>query len=349
MFFIVLFLGTTFLINAQSIPRQISNSTSFFEVKDQFFQIYFLGESSLLNLWEKKYFSSLYILHLLTPSGLHLSSLFLPIKAFINKFIKNYKVRFYTKIIIILPLCFIDSLHSLRRVAIFYILISLHNGANSSDNIKKCFWFTFIIDFINGSYHKSPLSFSYSFLFWGSIISNIEKSKIKIICDLGVAQMLLSYLLGLKFHPIGFFMGQLITFTYCLFFPILVLIEPISISLFSKTTLIPLIHQLLYGLGKYLYKAPAFNVSVPILLLFLIPNKRIGLIFLLFTSDDCNRSEKTKPSLYFLNQSFLKNKEIDGIYGSPKKSWIKTKQGDLCTAKLKNSFWTLKCKNLPSL
>lgn len=350
MFLIVLFLSACFIINAESIPRSLSNPKTFLEIKDHLFQIYFLGKGELLNHWEKKYFSSLYILHLLTPSGLHLTSLFIPIRSLLKRFFKNPKTRFYIKILVILPLCFIESFHSLRRVAIFLVLLSLNEGKGSGPNqsIQKCFWLTFLIDFMNNFYFKSPLSFAYSFLFWGSIIVNLHKSKFQIILSLGIAQILLCYLLGLNFYPIGFFFGQFITFVYCLLFPILVFLEPLSVYFFNETFIIPYVHKTLYEFGKILYSGPSISIALPYLLFIIIPNKRFSILLLLFVSYDCNPTLQSKKTTHELRQGFLKNKKIHRVLKSPKTDWIQTEEGEICSAKLKDSYWKLRCKDLPS-
>lgn len=344
MFSIVLLLSGILFLNAESVFTATREATEVPFYTTRVEQIYFVGKSYLLRPWEKRYFSALNILHLFTPSGLHFTSLLIPIRFLIRKSVKRARLAWILKILIILPFCFLQNFHSLRRVAIFGILILLKKpGTTLPKELIHFFFATFFIDFLNGSYSRSPLSFTYSFLFWGSIITAIESSKLKALKQLGVAQIFMCYLLEQSFWPMGYLLGQMITIIYSFIFPIILLLE----TFFKGGELLTTIHQMLYAIAKWQYSLPSLNIITPILVGVLSKRRSLFLFSVLFYTSVCPNHFKggqDPNTSYFFHQRFLKNKKILNVARKRKKLLLTTEDGLLCQAQLKNSSWLLKCK-----
>lgn len=357
MFLLVLLLGSLLYFNAELIPRYQSEPIEFSTLSHRLEQVYFLGKSYLLQPWEKRYFRALTILHLFTPSGLHFTSLLLPIRLLLKKFKLKYRYTFVIKLIIILPFCFLENFHSMRRVAIFAVLFllqskpnqNIHRGLPSktvpeTNKLMHLFLATFLIDFINGSYSTSPLSFTYSFLFWGSILAGLNGPKWKVFSNLFIAQALMCFYQEENFWPLGFLFGQIITMLYSLIFPILATIEAAC----SKVIFLNEIHIALYAFAKWQYSLPALTIYLPIISILLTRKRFILFLIGIAYSSPCFNlptNESQPHSKYFLSQNFLKHKRKEDVFYTPRKTLIKTKENDICYAKLKNTVWVLKCKS----
>lgn len=121
------------------------------------------GDKSKLDKKNKKDFKELGLMHLLTPSGLHFSSLIIFFKFFPKK-VSVFLVIFFS-----LPFFWLEKYYSIKRVITFkvtYILL----GNKIENKSYIAFIFTFLVDILFGNFSDSPLSFTYSFLFWGTII-----------------------------------------------------------------------------------------------------------------------------------------------------------------------------------
>jgi predicted membrane metal-binding protein len=124
---------------------------------------YFLGDKTQLSTKEKKLHQALNLQHLMTPSGLHLSSL-LVLFSFLSK-----RPSFTFFILSLLSFCVfpLSGLLSLKRMIIFGLL-KVNPLKKISNTI--CFWLTFTISYLLGMYFQSPLSFTLSFVFLGALL-----------------------------------------------------------------------------------------------------------------------------------------------------------------------------------
>ncbi|MBT4793276.1 MAG: hypothetical protein HON90_17015, partial [Halobacteriovoraceae bacterium] len=157
------------------------------------------------------------LLHLLTPSGLHLSSLLIYFKfsAVIQVLILG---------ILLYYLSMFDQYFSMERVIIFSLLSRLIHffTGKVQQNIEVIFITTILISFLIGHYHKSPLSLIYSSLFWGTIII-YRKNKIKMLLMLNFSLYFSSSLIDQGNSPLSLFINPLFTLIISSCFPVLFL------------------------------------------------------------------------------------------------------------------------------
>ncbi len=175
-------------------------------------------------------------MHLFTPSGVHFSAflcMLYPLILFISKLSKNL-ATFITLSINCFPF-FLDGMFSLKRIAImrffhFFLKkkildLNFFNFINKHALILS-FYLTFVIDFFIGSYQASPFSFTYSFLFLGTIISCVERQKrspVNIFFGILGGQIIVSCMTGQAVTLVGVMLGFLLTNIFTILFPIFVI------------------------------------------------------------------------------------------------------------------------------
>ena len=159
------------------------------------------GDKSRLGKKTRDAFAKLFLLHFLTPSGLHLG------------FIISILCLFSRKLLWITPvLFFFEGFYAAKRVLILFYLNRLKFGG------VGIFFAFFFLDFLFGSFSKNPLSFSLSFLFLGVIYTK-RPYKSLLFSFLG-AQVLVSFFLDQVFSLTGFLLGFLLTPLLILSFPL---------------------------------------------------------------------------------------------------------------------------------
>jgi competence protein ComEC len=164
------------------------------------------------------------LLHLLTPSGLHLSSILIW-SANTYFFIAIYFFALY----MLVPH---SSYNSMERVLIFKI-INILQYKWKSISLESTFIITFIISFLIGHYQNSPYSYLFSLLFWGTILI-FRRSKLKIIFYLNLSLYISSSLTGDLISPSSLVINPLLTLIYSTYFPILILSSISQIELLNK-------------------------------------------------------------------------------------------------------------------
>lgn len=180
---------------------------------------YFLGRTRKVCKDDKLRHKKLGLLHLFTPSGLHLSSFLLPLTllAWFGRW-PGLGAKLIT-FLFCLSCFFPSGFYSLKRMAGLRLLFFLPTKN------KRVKWFYFFIvfaaDYFWGSYSHSPLSLVFSFMFLGVLISSASFRDLfwglllgQVVCCL-VGQEQLS-LIGVV---IGLFLSSLFT----LLFPIILL------------------------------------------------------------------------------------------------------------------------------
>ena len=184
------------------------------------------GDKGRLNRQTKKAFQKLFLLHFLTPSGLHLG------------FLISILCFFSRKLLWITPLLFLlDGFYAAKRVLCLFYLNRFHS------NRMAIFFFFFTLDFFFGSFAKNPLSFSLSFLFLGIIYTN--KSFHSLFFYFMGAQILVSFFFEQSFSLIGYTLGFLLT-------PLLAITFPLYLTGFHEVT--KFLSSLTIGLIEYLAK-----------------------------------------------------------------------------------------------
>lgn len=202
----------------------------------------------------KKKFQILGLSHLFTPSGIHLSSLYILMTPFL-KLVKN-------RLVILLPLLalsyFFTSFHSIKRI----LLMRTTKEWLKKHDIFQIFLISFIWDFFLGTYKLSPLSFSYSFIFLGIILSFVNSPKIYLPLALFGGQIITQFLSPYPLTTTGFFWNFLLTslfgvlypfFFLSYWFPNFPLIEGLLDFFYSIVIFLSNIAQ---GLGSFM---PTFN------------------------------------------------------------------------------------------
>ena len=159
------------------------------------------GDKGKLSRKTKRAFRSLFLLHFLTPSGLHLG------------LIVSLLCLFSRKLLWATPLIFLlEGFYAAKRVLVLYYLRAFRFD-------RRFIFFTFFaLDFHFGSFAKNPLSFSLSFLFLG-IIYTAEDYTSLFFPFLG-AQLLVSFFFGQDFSLVGFTLGFLLSPVLAATFPL---------------------------------------------------------------------------------------------------------------------------------
>lgn len=208
------------------VPSFIQKQYSYFikELKDKratgMLVALVLGEKRYLNRKFKNKLKLMALNHLVTPSGLHLTSLFLLVFPLFQLFKK--KKRFIEILLVGILTFFIyqlPELYSLKRVTLYRLtsLIIKPMGFSSFSS----FLLVFGLDFFFGTYQYSPLSFSLSYLFLGLILSSLKEVKIKIPLLLSLAQIIIAYLFDRPTYPISLVLNSLISLLFGFYYPFL--------------------------------------------------------------------------------------------------------------------------------
>lgn len=292
------------------------------------------GNKSALTYANKKLLKKFGIIHLLTPSGIHLSA----ILGFILYFLPR-KFRLPLFICCLLYFYTFPNLYSLKRVLyfqIFYFVLKVPN--------KKyyAFIFTFVFDLLAGGYKLSPLSYTYSFLFWGTIIFSPTRN---VLFNLFKAQLIALYFSQDSLNILSALINPLITSVYTFFFP-LMSFNYWLLDSFLLNKLIYFFHNYILLLLKFVSAKFSFlEISKCSILLFIpfidYSRTRLFILLFLFSSD--------------LNNVTTKIYEKNMIYSLPPKGELlnatnnKLNYLDLrCTQKFMSVRWEFRCKKKPS-
>ncbi len=167
------------------------------------------GNSQKIPRKLKKKIKQYGFIHLLTPSGLHLSSL-LPILRI------HSIIRFMSLIIILVLLRTYDGYDSLIRVTLFQ-LVSM-----KIKHVPFVFILSLFLSILMGQYRINPLSFNYSLLFWGTVIL-FRKNYLKLLFFMNISMYFANGITGELASPLSLIVNPLMTSLTTLFFPLLVL------------------------------------------------------------------------------------------------------------------------------
>lgn len=245
------------------------------------------GEKKWLSRQIKKSYKSLALMHLLTPSGIHLGAALFPLR-FLSPLLPRFSFSFITLLIYII-LMQIPSFFALKRVALYTGLKSTRWFSSS----LLLFYFVFFIEIINGHYQQSPLSFLYSYLFWGTILCSQKQSASIIATRLFVSLLLVNSLLATKTSWLSLLVNTPLSALVALFFPFLLFTYFTNISWghFIASYLIQYLNSAITFLEKVAHSFPSINpddVTILIGLYFLVTIKlsirKPLLIFMLLIS-----------------------------------------------------------------
>lgn len=188
---------------------------------------YAFGDFSLLSPEKKSVHKEFYLNHLFTPSAFHFTCLLNFLKMPLGFCSKYF---FYSKSLCLFLLCLLflnwsplAEAYALKRVCYLKMLNESCNllGYNFSNFIL--FLSVFFTDYFLGSYSSSPLSFIYSFLFYGTITLLSQKKWYQIWGGLFLGQWLISAIAGEIFFPLHALVGFLLTYLIGIFLPLLLI------------------------------------------------------------------------------------------------------------------------------
>ena len=235
------------------------------------------GDKSYISNTTKKVFREYGIIHLLTPSGLHLSSLF-----FIN--FKNY---FFLGLYILIfaYISKYESYYSMERVLIFKIISHF-----SRFKLEHNFICTFLVSLLIGHLTANPLSFIYSLIFWGTIII-FKNNWLKVIFFLNITLLISSSLSNISVRPLSIIVNPIVTFLTTFLFPLLTFNQFFQFKLIHNV--LNYYYSLLFDTLFYIYKIDPFvilEVSTTYLIIsaffFMNSKYKMGLFVLLMNSNN---------------------------------------------------------------
>lgn len=215
----------------------------------------------------KEKWKTLGILHLLTPSGIHLGTILLLFR-FLGRFKK------YGEWLLGAMLLSVGGFYSMERIFIIRRLSFKNHFYN--------YLLGMLIMLVFGHYSASPLSFIYSFLFLGLFYTGTKK----ILTKLTIAHLIICWFNQTEFYLFAPIFNFVLTFVFSLTFPIILVSywQPFSaihrLGLFIVNTF----NELVEIVFPFLLKTPLLNSSwaLFILLICLLMRWRLGIIALLF-------------------------------------------------------------------
>lgn len=215
---IILCLMPTFSIfkirKVQNFPLSIEES-DFKEQNADIYHALITGNKKHIKKDTLHLFKKYGTIHLLTPSGIHLSSLLIFIRSFpLLEIPILFTLYFY--------LSGLGAYLSMERVIIYRMLSKISRYISILKNPEINFLFVFFLSLLLGHYQKSALSLIYSIAFWGTIIL-FRDNKIKCLFHLNFILFFLGSL-NYQFHsPLALIVNPAITSFMSFCFPILAL------------------------------------------------------------------------------------------------------------------------------
>ena len=183
------------------------------------------GDKSSLSKEQKQNLRDFSLLHLITPSGLHLSSLFIIQKIF-GKRVYLLLMSFFTIFIFNL-----NGFYPLKRIMFFKGFKLLFRSMNN----QMAFNLTFLLDLLVGFYQRSPFSSLLSMLFWGTILSHQKMESFSLIKKLFINSILVSLIFDQSLNAFSFILNPIYSFLISISFPFLLLS-----NLLKNVTLLPI-------------------------------------------------------------------------------------------------------------
>ncbi len=186
-----------------------------------FYRSVLTGQKWGLDKEFRRKLSHLNLLHLMTPSGLHLSSLFLIFYLLRRKY---PKVSNFIELVLCLGFYFfLPGYYSFRRVALIRSFFILNKMRETNYSKLQIFIFFLVTDFFFGTYRFSPLSFYLSTLFLALIFSIKEFRLYKMYLLFFLAQLFIAHKFTGIIYPATIVLSPLLTSIFTLIYPILFL------------------------------------------------------------------------------------------------------------------------------
>jgi len=239
------------------------------------------GDSKNIKKDFKVMYTNLALNHIFSPSGFHLSATTHPL--FKIKRLKPF--RLHLLIILGLGFCFISGFLALKRMILIKLINILMNPAWG-------FSTGMLLDFVFGTFSKSTLSFTYSFLFLGIVYGKLTKLQLCIFLFLG--QLIISFFTSSKISFLILFWSPVLNFIFCILMPILFILSfPMwDWQLFLGINLLRYFNLLLALSNETLMFFPWIRIDIEVLLIitFVFLKKwKLVLLYLLLMSSPTNQ------------------------------------------------------------
>ncbi len=289
---------------------------------------YLLGDKSEMPRKQVNIHKNLGIMHFMTPSGLHLSSLLF----FITFILRKKIFSFWISLILLFLLGDVTHLDSFKRMCFFTIL---KKNPLYSFNNKQSFALTFVYYFLKGQYFENPLSFALSFLFLSILIFSSNRKEM--FFSILLIQMMISLYFNNSYFLLGSLYGLSLTFASFLVFP-LILIEALLSLHFFTDLWISLLELLNNIKGPEL---PSFFFFLAATLFLFKSNKKVKFVCSIISIflpigvlTPTKRWHYSSPP----PQNYISMKEINNRF------IVKYENGLICKSQLKIDRWQTYCK-----
>lgn len=228
------------------------------------------------------------LMHILTPSGLHLGSFLILFKLY-------PRLRVLITFILFALSFFIPGFLALKRMLLFYLI------NYKIRNIQFSFLLTGLSSVLIGNFSESPMSFAFTFIFWGLIVFHSGTKK-ELALNLFFAQAIVALLFSQKINLAAIIINPLVTALFSLIFPFLLIFFPLKEFIGPGIYIMELLEKL-FGLFDYLDFLSVFpEFAIGISLFFKIPKKLFLGVSLVISPSTISTSNITK------------RKKTNGIY-----------------------------------
>jgi len=220
----------------------------------------------------KQAMARLNLLHLLTPSGLHLSSLFIIFILIRRKFSSPWIDR--SELILCLGLyLFLPGYYSLRRVSLLRSLFLINKKFDKKFSNIQVFLVFLIFDISFGTFHHSKLSFAYSVLFLGIIFLGNKLNFIKLSLLFFSGQVMMAYISNQSISTLSVIFGPLITWIFTLVYP-LIFLNLVFIKIFNYSEFLVIAFKKIVLLMDIVAKRNMLEISWLLVLASIIVNRK---------------------------------------------------------------------------
>lgn len=313
---------------------------------------FILGDKSGISSSEKNDLKILGALHLLTPSGLHLS-VFIGLLTFLLTLMKKEHLKLKILILFGLGLFFVPSFYSLKRNLLFSLFgLIIYDKWKIKGKGKIIFAIIFLGDFLFGSYATSPLSFIFSFLFFGTFIALGKYGYKTLFPFLFLNQILINYFFVENVYILGPFLGFFLTFIFSFLFPVALILFPVDLltSLTPASFLFSSFLQLSHIMALFAKLGPTTIISLSTLffafLILYTKNWRWLLPLIIFSSQPLyniplsayKKSPRYKEYKLIPEEKVIKVERTRRGFRTWHPHQIK------CNATLYSYFWEKKCQ-----
>lgn len=217
--------------------------------------------------------TNLNLLHLLTPSGLHLSSLLLIIALMRKRFKGPWPKR--VELIICLSIYFfLPGYYSLKRVALLRSLFIANNYFKNHFQSLQIFSIFLIIDIMFGTFQYSKISFAYSVLFLGIIFLGGKLNFIKLSLLFFSGQVLIAAINDQQISYLSVIVSPILTWVFTLAYPLLFL-NIFFIKIFNYSQyFVGVFSDIVIFLNIWLSKFSMIDITWPLIIVAIIINRR---------------------------------------------------------------------------